>query len=69
MAQEPMQKCADCKKDVPVSTRKGAKNGRWFCSPCFYKNTGTRYRRTTFSRKIRTSTSSRARSDCQTGCA
>ncbi|MGC2303521.1 hypothetical protein [Candidatus Binatus sp.] len=40
MAQEPMQKCADCKKDVPVSTRKGAKNGRWLCSPCFYKNHG-----------------------------
>ena len=40
MAQEAMQKCADCGNSVPISTRKGAKNGRWLCTPCFDQKHG-----------------------------
>jgi formylmethanofuran dehydrogenase subunit E len=41
MANDPkqprMQKCADCGELVPINTRKGARDGRWLCTPCFDK--------------------------------
>ena len=33
--QTEMQKCADCGELVPINTRKGARDGRWLCTPCF----------------------------------
>jgi hypothetical protein len=34
---EDMQGCADCGEIVPIETRKGARDGRSLCTPCFNK--------------------------------
>lgn len=38
MADSKLQECADCADKVAVETRKGARDGRWLCTPCWNKH-------------------------------